>query len=182
MSGAVLSAVRLTRTENVSFAVGPETIDSRAHGQKLDSLLDMRPRTGQIAVAAVVSVGMLTLTSCVTNTDVPTTFTAALTVRGEADQASAESGECTIGGIRVAPNDQINLFGDNGAGSTRSILETNTIDQKPDGTGTCTYTAIFDAIPANQRSYDVYLNNGFARETFTSDELRHDPTYVLHRN
>lgn len=166
------------------LVVGPETIGSRAHGQKLDSLLDMRPRTGQIAVAAVVSAGMLTLTSCVTNTDVPSTFAAALTVRGEADQTSAESGECTIGGILVAPNDRIDIFGDSGVGvgSTSSILETNTIDQKPDGTGTCTYTAIFDAIPANQKSYDVSLGNGFARETFTSDELRHDPTYVLHRN
>lgn len=161
---------------------GPQTIDSRAHGQKLDSLLDMRPRTGQIAVAAVVSAGMLTLTSCVTNTDVPTTFAATMTVMGEADQASPESGECTIGGIRVAPNDQIDLFGGSGAGSTRSILETKTIDQKPDGNGTCTYTANFDAIPANRRSYDAYVNNGFARQSFTSDDLKHDPTYVLHKN
>ncbi|WP_308252749.1 hypothetical protein [Rhodococcus qingshengii] len=118
------------------------------------------------------------------NTDSPNTFAATLTVRGEADQTSIESGVCTIGGIRVAPDDRIDIFGDSGVGvgSTSSILETNTIEQKPDGTGTCTYTANFDAIPANQKGYDVSLGNGFARETFTSDELRHDPTYILHRN
>lgn len=144
----------------------------------------MRPRTGQIATAVVVSAGTLILTSCVNNTDSPSTFAATLTVRGEADQISIESGECTIGGIRVAPNDRIDIFGDSGVGvgSTSSILVTNTIDQKPDGTGTCMYTANFDAIPANQRSYDVSLGNGFTRETFTSDELRRDPTYVLHSN
>ncbi|MCD2104862.1 hypothetical protein O4214_13555 [Rhodococcus erythropolis] len=115
-----------------------------------------------------------------TNTDVPTTFTATVTVTGDADQTSMESGECTIAGIRVAPNDQLNIFGDSGAGSTRSTLETETIDQNPNGSGTCTYTSHFAAIPANQRSYDLYLHEGFARQSFTSDDLRSGATYVLH--
>ena len=132
--------------------------------------------------AVAVSAGRLILTSWVNNTGSPSAFAAALTVRGEADQASIESGVCTIGGIRVAPDDRMDIFGDSGVGSTSSILETNTIDQKPGGTGTCTYTANFDAVPANQKSYDVSLGNGFSRETFTSDELRHDPACVLHRN
>ena len=113
--------------------------------------------------AVAVSAGRLILTSWVNNTDAPCTFAAALTVRGEADQTSIESGVCTIGGISVAPDDRIDIFGDSGVGvgSTSSILETNTIDQKPGGTGTCTYTANFDAVPANQKSYDVSLGNGF---------------------
>ncbi|MDZ7910852.1 MAG: hypothetical protein U5O16_03310 [Rhodococcus sp. (in: high G+C Gram-positive bacteria)] len=130
-------------------------------------------------VATAISVGSLTLTSCVTNTDVPTTFAATMTVTGQADQASTESGECIIGGNRVAPNDQINIFGDRGGGSARSILETKTIDQNPDGTGTCTYTSHFDAIPANQRSYNIFMDNGFAQQSFTSDELKNGATYVL---
>ena len=140
----------------------------------------MRQSPGQIAVVAVAAAGTLILTGCVTNTDVPTTFTATVTVTGDADQTSVESGECTIAGIRVAPNDQLNIFGDSGAGSTRSILETETIDQQPDGTGTCTYTSHFDAIPANQRSYDLYLHEGFAQQSFTSDELKNGAIYVLH--
>lgn len=120
------------------------------------------------------------LASCATHTDVAMTFAATMTVTGEADQASSESGECAIGGIRVAPNDQINLFGDGGAGSTRSILETKTIDRKLDGSGTCTYTAYFDAIPANQRSYNAYVNEGFTQQSFSADELRDGATYILY--
>lgn len=140
----------------------------------------MRQSPGQIAVAAVAAAGTLILTGCMTNTDVPTTFTATVTVTGDADQTSVESGECTIAGIRVAPNDQLDIFSDSGAGSIWSPLETETIDQNPDGTGTCTYTAYFDAIPANQRSYDLYLYEGFSQQSFTSDELKNGATYVLY--
>ncbi|GAB6919595.1 hypothetical protein JCM9803A_00450 [Rhodococcus erythropolis] len=71
-----------------------------------------------------------------------------------------KSGECTIAGIPVAPNDQIGIFGDSGAGSTRSTLETALIDQNPDGTGTYTYTSHFNA----------------------SDELKNDASHVLHNS
>ncbi|MCQ4119577.1 hypothetical protein [Rhodococcus tibetensis] len=57
----------------------------------------MRQRLGQIAAGA--AAGALTLTSCSTTTDVPETFAATVTVTGEANLASAESGECTIGAI-----------------------------------------------------------------------------------
>ncbi len=117
---------------------------------------------------------------CVTNTDVPTTFTATVTVTADADQTSVYSGECTIVGIRVAPNEQLNILGDSGVGSTRSTLETETIDQNPNGSGTCTYTSHFAAIPANQRSYDLYLHEGFAQQSITSGELKNGATYVLH--
>ncbi|MBJ8339431.1 hypothetical protein JGU71_11085 [Antrihabitans sp. YC3-6] len=139
----------------------------------------MKQRAGTIAAAAAF-VGTLILASCATQTDVASTFTATMTVTGEADQASTESGECAIEGIRVAPNDQINLFGDGGAGSTRSILETKTIDRNFDGSGTCTYTAYFDAIPANQRSYNAYVDEGFAQRSFSADELKDGATYVLY--
>ncbi|NMM92625.1 hypothetical protein B2J88_51845 [Rhodococcus sp. SRB_17] len=132
----------------------------------------MKKRLEQIASMAAISAGVLILTSCAHNIDVPKTFAATVTVIGEAGQASVDSGECTIGGIRVAPNDQINIFGGSGAASTRSILEVEAIDQNPDGTGTCTWTAHFDAVPANQRSYDIYVSNAFAQQSFTSDELK----------
>ncbi|NMM92272.1 hypothetical protein B2J88_49920 [Rhodococcus sp. SRB_17] len=139
----------------------------------------MRKRLEQIAAIAVVSAGVLILTSCAHNIEVPTTFAATVTVIGEADQVSVDSGECTIGEIRVAPNDQINIFGGSGAASTRSTLEAESIDQNPDGTGTCTFTAHFDAVPANQKSYDIYVNNTFAQQSFTSDELKSGATYRL---
>lgn len=53
-----------------------------------------------------------------------------------------------------------------------TVLDGEIIALGPDG----------DAIPANQRNHDVYVNSGFASQSFTSDELEHDPTYVLQRN
>ncbi|WP_249354409.1 hypothetical protein [Rhodococcus sp. USK13] len=75
----------------------------------------MRQRLGQIAGAATAAAGVLILTSCSTTTDVPETSAATVTVTGEANLASAESGECTIGANRVAPGDRVVIFGDTGS-------------------------------------------------------------------
>ncbi|MDI9899565.1 hypothetical protein QM716_06825 [Rhodococcus sp. IEGM 1409] len=140
----------------------------------------MRRRSAQIAAAAAGSVGALMLTSCTTNVDVPKTFAATLTVTGQAEQIEAGSGECVIDTIRVAPNDQIQIFGGSGAASARSTLEVEAIDQLPDGMSSCSYTAHFDAIPANQRNYEVSLGH-FSPKSFSSDELENGVTYQLRR-
>jgi hypothetical protein len=138
----------------------------------------MRQRLGQIAAAAAASVGALVLMSCSTATDEPETFAATVTVTGEAAQASADSGECTIGADHAAPNDRVVILGDSSTASAASALEVDSIDQNPDGTGICTYTAHFEDIPANQRSYNIYVNK-FAPQSFTSDELKNGATYRL---
>ena len=89
----------------------------------------MRRRSAQVAAASFA--GALLLTSCATNVDVPKTFAATLTVTGQAEQVEAGSGECVIDSIRVAPNDQIQIFGGSGAASVRSTLEVEAIDQLP---------------------------------------------------
>lgn len=139
----------------------------------------MRRSLAQVAAAGCF--GALLLTSCMTNVDVPKTFAATITVTGQAEQAETGSGECVIDTIRVAPNDQIDIFAGSGAGSTRSTLEVEAIDQLPDGTGRCSYTAKFDAIPANQRNYEVSLGR-FSPESFSSDELENGVTYQLRRS
>ncbi|MFC9767709.1 hypothetical protein [Rhodococcus jostii] len=127
---------------------------------------------------AAASVGALILTSCATTTDEPEAFAATVTVSGEADRASADSGECTIGANHVAPHDRVVILGDSSTASAASALDVESIDQKPDGTGSCTYTAHFEDIPANQKSYNIYVNN-FARQSFTSDELKAGATHRL---
>jgi hypothetical protein len=130
----------------------------------------------------------LILTSCSTTTDVPETFAATVTVTGEANLASVETGECTIGANRVSPGDAVVILGDTGPASARSPLEVGSIDQKPDGTGVCTYTAHFDDIPANQRSYNITVTSpinvtNFGLQSFTSDELKSGAaTYRLLQN
>jgi hypothetical protein len=62
-----------------------------------------------------------------------------------------------------------------------SPLEIGSIDQNPDGAGVCTYTAHFDDIPANQRSYNITVTN-FGLQSFTSDELESGATYRLLQN
>ncbi|SDD25354.1 hypothetical protein [Rhodococcus tukisamuensis] len=131
---------------------------------------------GRIAAAA--SAGTLILTSCATNTDVPATFAAAVTVTGQASRASAASGECTIEKVPVAPNDRVVIDGDSGAAFAMTALEVDSIDENPDGTGVCTYTARFGAIPANQRNYVIWMNY-FTGQSFTSDELKNGATYRL---
>ncbi|MBW0291033.1 MULTISPECIES: hypothetical protein [Rhodococcus erythropolis group] len=138
----------------------------------------MRRRSAQVAAASCA--GALLLTSCATNVDVPKTFAATITVTGQAEQVETGSGECVIDSIRVAPNDQIDIFGGSGAASTRSALEVEAIDQLPDGMSTCSYTAHFDAVPANQRNYEVSLGH-FSPESFSSDELENGVTYQLRR-
>ncbi len=145
----------------------------------------MRQRLGPIAAGA--AAGALILTSCSTTTDVPETFAATVTVTGEANLASAETGECTIGANRVSPGDTVVILGDTGSASARSPLEVGSIDQKPDGMGVCTYTAHFDDIPANQRSYNITVTSpinvtNFGLQSFTSAELKSGATYRLLQN
>ena len=135
---------------------------------------------GQIAPAALIAIGVLILTGCTTNVDVPKTFAATLAVTGQAEQVEAGSGECVIDSIRVAPNDQIQIFGGSGAASVRSTLEVEAIDQLPDGMSTCSYTAHFDTVPANQKNYEVSLGR-FSPKSFSSDELENGVTYQLRR-
>ena len=141
----------------------------------------MRQRLTAIAIVAAACTGTLILTSCSTTTDVPETFAATVTVTGEADRASADSGECTIGETRVAPNDRVLILGGTNTGSAvaLSALEVDSIDQNPDGTGVCTYTAHFDDIPANQRSYNIIVGTNSAPQSFTSDELKNGATLRL---
>ncbi|MFI6432896.1 hypothetical protein [Rhodococcus oryzae] len=138
----------------------------------------MGRRLKQIATAA--SAGALALTSCATNDDEPATFAATVTITGEADQASADSGECTIGEAHVTPNDEVAIFGASGRIVGNSTLEVESIQLNPDGTDVCTYSAHFESIGANQRSYDIWVNNYFAPQPFTSDELKNGATYNLH--
>ncbi|MFC7446853.1 hypothetical protein [Rhodococcus daqingensis] len=130
-------------------------------------------------IAAATSAGALILTSCETNTDVPATFAATVTVTGHADRASAASGVCTIGTVPVAPNDRVVILGDSGAAFAATALEVDSIDENPDGTGVCTYTAPFEAIPENQRNYVIWMNRNFTEKSFTSDELKNGTTYRL---
>ncbi len=146
----------------------------------------MRQRLGQIAAGA--ATGALILTSCSTTTDVPETFAATVTVTGEANLASAETGECIIGANRVAPDDRVVILGDRGPAFAESSLEVGSIDQKPDGSDVCTYTAHIHDVPANQRSYKVTVISyasvtNFGFQVFTSDELKSGAaTYRLLQN
>lgn len=124
------------------------------------------------------SVGALLLMSC-SNTDAPTTFAATVSVTGEADQASTDSGECTIGATRLAPNDEVGIYGEQASAIAKSTLEVESIDQHSDGTATCTYTAHFDAIPASQRSYELFVSTDFVERSFTASELENGVTYVV---
>ncbi|MDH6281137.1 hypothetical protein [Prescottella agglutinans] len=128
------------------------------------------------SAAAVMAV--LTLTSCVTNHDVPDTFKATITFTGNADRASADTGECTIEDAHVAPNDIAIITSGTATTTTTAALRVDTIAQHPDGTTVCTYTAHFTAVPANQRRYDITLNR-FTQQSFTGDELKSGATYRL---
>lgn len=133
----------------------------------------------RLAAATSASAGALILMSCATQSDAPATFAATVTVTGEADQASADSGVCTFGATRLAPNDEVGLYGEGPAAITKSTLEAESIDEHPDGTGVCTYKTHFDAVPANQRSYELLVGNDFVEKSFTSGELQNGATYVV---
>ncbi|MFE4499754.1 hypothetical protein ACFRFQ_07800 [Rhodococcus sp. NPDC056743] len=143
----------------------------------------MGRRIGRVATA--LSIGTLVLTGCVSNTDDPTTFTAVVTVVGDATRVDPDSGQCIVGTIPVAPNDTVFLHGESGAASTRSVLEVDSVERNPDGTGVCTYVARFDAIPANQRNYTLTVSSAepyagsFASLDLTSDELQKGATIHL---
>lgn len=142
-------------------------------------------RRGRIAVA--ISLGILPLTSCVTNTDVPATFPAVVTLAGEADRAAESSGECFFGDIRIAPNDPVSILGDSGVAWAQTVVEAESIDENVEGRGHCAYVARFDAVPANQRSYTVLVDSllpavrSFASQSFTADDLRSGATFQLSR-
>ncbi|MGO4202758.1 hypothetical protein AB4Z09_13600 [Rhodococcus sp. TAF43] len=114
-----------------------------------------------------------------TNSDVPATFAATVTVVGEADRISTDTGGCGVGTASVAPGDRVVILGDSGSAYAASALAVESIDQRPDGTRSCTYTAHFDAVPANQRNYVLWMNN-FTEQSVTSDELDNGATYRLH--
>lgn len=52
----------------------------------------MKQKLGRIAAGAMTSAGALMLVSCATNAEIPATFAATVTVTGEADEVSADSG------------------------------------------------------------------------------------------
>ncbi|EHK80305.1 hypothetical protein AK37_25090 [Rhodococcus pyridinivorans AK37] len=130
--------------------------------------------------------GILPLASCVTNTDVPTTFPAVVTLAGEADRAIEGSGECFFGEIRIAPNDLVTIFGDGGPAWAQTVVEVESIDEDVEGGGHCIYVARFDTVPANQRSYTMFVDSitlpsqrSFAPQSFTGDDLRNGATFRL---
>lgn len=138
----------------------------------------MGPILGRIVAGTMASAGALTLMSCA-NADAPTTFAATVTVTGEADQASPDSGVCTIGATRLAPNDEVGIYGEQASAIVKSTLEVESIDLRPDGTGTCSYTAHFDAVPANQRSYGLFVSADFVEQSYTARALENGVTYVV---
>ena len=138
----------------------------------------MGPILGRIVAGTMAAAGALTLMSCA-NTEAPATFAATGTVTGEADQASADSGVCTIGTTRLAPNDSMGIYGARTGAVARSALKVQSIDQYPDGTGTCRYTAHFDAVPANQPSYRLRVGDNFVEQSYTASELENGATYVV---
>lgn len=118
------------------------------------------------------------LSGCVTNTDVPQTFAATVTVTGDAESASAETGECTVGGVRVAPGEKVMILGDTGVAFADAVLEATSIEHAPAGPGRCTYVAHFGKIPANQRHYTVWVH-GFAEQVVTGGDLDGGAVYHL---
>ena len=122
--------------------------------------------------------GALMLVSCASNTEVPATFAATVAVSGNADYASADSGVCTVASTRLAPSDQVSIYGER-TGVSRSTLEVESIDQHSDGTGVCVYKAHFDAVPANQPGYRLLVGGDFLEQSFTASELENGVTYVV---
>jgi hypothetical protein len=137
-------------------------------------------------IAAALTIGTVVLAGCVSNTDEPQTFPAVVTVVGNAERADPQSGQCIIAAIPVAPKDTVWVHGESAAASARSALEVSTIERNADGTGVCTYTAHFEAVPANQRSYTVTVSssvpNGgtFESPSFNAEEIEKGVTFYLH--
>lgn len=132
-----------------------------------------------MAAGAMTSAGALMLVSCATSPEIPATFAATVTVTGEADQASADSGVCTVGSVRLAPNDEVGIYGESAAAVAKSALEVESIDQNSDGTGVCTYRAHFDDVPENQRGYQLLVGDDFVERPFTASELKNGVTHVV---
>lgn len=139
----------------------------------------MKQKLGRIAAGTMTSAGALMLVSCATNAEIPATFAATVTVTGEADEVSADSGVCTVGSTRLAPNDEVGLYGESAGASTKSALEVESIDQNSDGTGVCTYRAHFNDVPESQRGYQLLVGGDFVERPFTVNELKRGVTHVV---
>ncbi|MGF7125242.1 hypothetical protein [Rhodococcus sp. AG1013] len=138
----------------------------------------MSQKRGRIAAAVLATVAAAPLSSCATNVDVPDTFSATVTFTGNANHASTDTGKCTFENGHVTPHDLAIITSGTATTTTTAALQLDTITQHPDGTTICTYTAHFNAIPANQPRYELTLNT-FTQQTFTADNLKKGATYQL---
>ncbi|WP_420880799.1 hypothetical protein [Rhodococcus sp. (in: high G+C Gram-positive bacteria)] len=104
-----------------------------------------------------------------------------MTITGEADEVWADSGECVWGdAVHLVPGYLISISAGSAATTSSAPLRVASIESSPDnGTGTCTYTAYFEDIAANQAGYELWVSNNFAQPSFTADQLKDGPTYRL---
>ncbi|WP_458683729.1 hypothetical protein [Prescottella equi] len=130
---------------------------------------------------AVTVAGAAVLSGCVTNVDTPATFAATVTVTGEADEVWADSGECVWAGVaHLVPGYVVTISAGTGATTSSASLMVESIEPNPvNGSGTCTYTAYFGAIAANQRSYELWVSNNVRQQSFTADQLKGGALYRL---
>lgn len=135
-------------------------------------------RWGLIAVSATAAAGVGTLTGCVTNLDVPDTFAATVTITGEANQVSADSG-AWFGAAHLAPGHVVSISAGTAVTTAFAPLRFESSELNSDGTGKCTYTAHFESIAANQRSYGMWVSNYVRQQSFTADQLKSGATYHL---
>ena len=138
-------------------------------------------RRGLIAAVAAPVVGAGALSGCVTNVDTPATFAAMVTITGDADEARVDSGECVwAGAAHLVPGYVVSISAGSAATTATAPLRVESIETDPDNrTGTCTYSAYFEAIAANQRIYELWVSNNIPQPSFTADQLKDGPTYHL---
>ncbi|WP_242676813.1 hypothetical protein [Rhodococcus sp. ABRD24] len=116
-----------------------------------------------------------------TNVDTPATFAATVTITGDADEARVDSGECVwAGAAHLVPGYVVSISAGSAVTTSSAPLRVESIEAHPDnGAGTCTYSAYFEAIAANQRSYELWVGNNVRQPSFTVDQLKDGPTYRL---
>ena len=138
-------------------------------------------RRGLIAAVAAPVVGAGALSGCVTNVDTSATFAAMVTITGEADEVWADSGECVwADAVHLAPGYAVSISAGSAATTSFAPLRVESIEPSPgNGTGTCTYTAYFEEIAANQAGYELWVGNNLRQRSFTADQLKDGPTYRL---
>lgn len=141
----------------------------------------MRCKRWSIAVVAATVAGVAPLSSCVTNVDVPATFAATVTITGEADEVWADSGECVwVDAAHLFPGYVVSISAGAATTTSSAPLKVESIGTSPrNGAGTCTYTAYFEAIAANQAGYELWVSNNVRQQSFTADQLKSGPTYRL---